>query len=550
MKRTGTATFVIIIPLVVKPGEDRTLIARMEAGRRLYNATLGEALRRRSLLKQSKDWQHARTISDKKLRNSEFQRLSKEFGFTPAAIITFARNGKNEAGWKDRLGSNVTQRIAEQVFAAVQQYSFGKRGRPRFKGANRPLHSLEATTNAANIIWKPETGCIEFGDLTLPALLPSETQDPYLHEALSNRTKYCRIVWRNVNGQRRWFVQLMQEGVAPAKHPVAEGSIVGLDIGPSTVAVVSDDAASLVKFCATIDQPWKETRRLQRAMDRSQRATNPQCFSENGTWKKGAKFTPSQRYTALRTQYAEVERKLAAERKRAHGELANQILGLGTVIQSETLSYIAFQKNYGKSVKVRAPGMFVEQLRRKAESAGGKLIDLNTWRLKMSQFDHTTQTYAKKPLSQRWHVLGDGSGVVQRDVYSAFLARCVISNTHHPSHIEVMWAAQKPVLLQTGWLRKEPAKIEPQGKITVAIPSERVVCKRGLAAGHDRDAVVARREPGDPSEFALRTPCLKARGGLEASSLNTSGAESSAANSAPASSLEPEISLSSIVSPV
>ena len=51
--------------------------------------------------------------------------------------------------------------------------------------------------------------------------------------------------------------------------------------------------------------------------------------------------------------------------------------------------------------------------------------------------------------SQRWHVLGDGSGVVQRDVYSAFLARCVMSNTHHPSHIESMWAAQKPVLLQT-----------------------------------------------------------------------------------------------------
>ncbi|MHB8253741.1 MAG: hypothetical protein ACYDEV_08585 [Acidiferrobacter sp.] len=67
-----------------------------------------------------------------------------------------------------------------------------------------------------------------------------------------------------------------------------------------------------------------------------------------------------QRYMAIRTPYAEVERKLAAERKRAHGELAHPILGLGHVISSETLSYLAFQKNYGKSVKVRAPGMFVE----------------------------------------------------------------------------------------------------------------------------------------------------------------------------------------------
>jgi hypothetical protein len=266
--------------------------------------------------------------------------------------------------------------------------------------------------------------------------------------------------------------------------------------------------ASLVKFCDTVIQPWKETRRLQRAMDRSKRATNPNCFNANGTWKKGQKFTPSKRYTAIRTEYAEVERKLVAERKRSHGGLANQILGLGTVVQTETLSYISFQKNYGKSVKVRAPGMFVEQLRRKAESAGGKLIDLHTWSLKMSQYDHTTEVCTKKPLSQRWHVLGDGSGVVQRDVYSAFLARCVMSNTHHPSYIASMWAAQKPVLLQTGWLRKEPARIEPSGKITVVIPLEQVVCKRGLAIGHDRDAVVVRREPGDPVGFALRTPCL------------------------------------------
>jgi len=508
MKRTATPTFVLTIPLVVKPGEDRVLIGRTEAGRRLYNATLGEALRRHNLLKQSKAWQHARTLTDKTLRSRTFQRLSQEAGFTPAALITFARICKNEAGWQDRLGSNVTQRIAEQVFAAMQQYAFGQRGRPRFKGNNRPLHSLEATTNAANILWKRETGCIEFGGLTLPALLPSKTQDPYLHQALTNKTKYCRVLWRNMDGSRRWFVQLMQEGVAPVKHEQACGEIVGLDIGPSTIAVVGDHSASLVKFCDTVVQPWKEMRRLQRAMDRSKRTTNPHCFNANGTWKKGQTFTPSKRYTAIRAEYAELERKLAAERKRSHGELANQILGLGNVIQSETLSYLAFQKNYGKSVKVRAPGMFVEQLRRKAESAGGQLVDLHTGSLKLSQYDHITQICTKKPLSQRWHVLGDGSGVVQRDIYSAFLARCVMSNTHHSSHIEAMWAAQKPVLLQTGWLRSEPAKIEPSGKITVAIPLEQVVCDRGLAIGHGLDAVAATREPGDPDGFALRTPCL------------------------------------------
>ena len=494
----------------------------MEAGRRLNNAILGEAIRRHDLMKQSKAWQHARTIKHKQpaevkaatggkaqTRSQVFNTIAKEYGFTSASLTTFARNCKNQAGWEDRLGSNVVQALAERVFAAMQEYSFGKRGRPRFKGPNRPLHSLEAKNNKANLIWKPETGCVEFGNLTLPVMLPTLAQDPYLHQALASRTKYCRILWRTVRGQRRWYVQLMQEGQPPVKtvtvngltrpkHPIAHGEVVGLDLGPSDIAVVGNHSASLVKFCQTVEQPWEEIRSLQRAMDRSRRATNPHCFNADGTWKKGAKFTPSKRYTQLRTELAEVERKLAAERKRAHGELANQILMLGDTIQSETLSYLSFQKQYGRSSKVRAPGSMVDILRRKAERAGGGIVDLNTWSLKLSQYDHPTQTCTKKPLSQRWHVLGNGSGVVQRDVYSAFLARCVKGNTHHPSHIEVMWAAQKPVLLQTGWLRNQPAKIEPQGKIAVAIPAERVVCNRGLAIGHGRDAVVARREPGDP----------------------------------------------------
>ena len=98
--------------------------------------------------------------------------------------------------------------------------------------------------------------------------------------------------------------------------------------------------------------------------------------------------------------------------------------------------------------------------------------------------------------------------------YLSNYGKSVISNTHHSSHIETMWAAQKPVLLQTGWMRLEPAKIAPSGKITVAIPLEQVVYNRGFAAGPGLDAVVARREPVDPSGFALNPPRIYPWGGL------------------------------------
>jgi putative transposase len=49
----------------------------------------------------------------------------------------------------------------------------------------------------------------------------------------------------------------------------------------------------------------------------------------------------SKRYQALTLKRREHERRLAAERKRSHGELANRILGQGTTVKTEKLSYKA-----------------------------------------------------------------------------------------------------------------------------------------------------------------------------------------------------------------
>lgn len=48
-------------------------------------------------------------------------------------------------------------------------------------------------------------------------------------------------------------------------------------------------------------------------------------------------------------------------------------------------------------------GKFVEHLKRKAESAGCEVIELNAYKLKMSQYDPPTDAYRKKPLKERWH---------------------------------------------------------------------------------------------------------------------------------------------------
>ena len=525
MSRKGTATFIVERPLVVSACDEREMLVRLELARQLSNACLGEALRRLDLMRESLAYARARempkTVGKKsnKQRAAVFQALRHTYGFTSDSISSFGTQCKNEAGWNEsrsrtdpRIGAHECQRIAERAFSAAEMYAFGVRGRPRFKGNGRPLHSLEGKSTGSSVCWNAGTGCLEWGALRLAAMRP-DRGDAWLEQALQARTKYARIVWRMVKGQRRWFMQLAQEGLAPLKYETVDGALVGLDVGPSTIAIYSEQGAALAPLAPEVQQPWAAARRIQRAMDRSRRATNPQCFNADGTWKRGAKVgVRSAGYQTLRQDLAETERVLEKRRDRSHGALANRILACGNVLQGERLSYTAFQKSFGRSTKVRAAGSLMSKLRRKAERAGGEIRDLDTWSLKLSQFDHTSGLCTKKALSQRWHVLADGSGTVQRDMYSAFLAAVADKSAIHQSRALAAWPAAQSLLGRAGWMRQQPVSVAsllataPAG---FGLPApERVARQRALARGDASDVVGASREPKRVLGDGPRTPGL------------------------------------------
>ena len=268
----------------------------------------------------------------------------------------------------------------------------------------------------------------------------------------------------------------MKEGTTPLRRAVQPG-IVGLDIGPSTIAAVGPSEVAFEQFCPSVVEPWKETRCIQRAMDRSRRATNPECFNPDGTWKKAAKAkNRSRRYQILALKRRERERRLAAERKRSHGELANRLLGQGTIIKTEKLFYRSFQKTFGKSTKVRGAGLFVRLLSRKVQAAGGELIEFSTRHTRLSQFDHIDGAFTKKPLSQRYHQFSDGSRV-QRDVYSAYLARFV-----HQDRLDAIQAG-KAWTGAEAHLRAASEALQPASGRGFALPHA-----LGVGAGRSRNS--------------------------------------------------------------
>ncbi|MEX1198255.1 MAG: hypothetical protein WEB57_10385 [Pseudohongiellaceae bacterium] len=255
-------------------------------------------------------------------------------------------------------------------------------------------------------------------------------------------------------------------------------------------------------------------------MNRSRQATNAHCYCADGTWKPCSSITVwSTGYRRLQQQLAEAERLLAATRKRSHGNTVNRILALGNQPQSDSLSYRALQKCFGRSVKVRATGALIEQLRRKSESAGGALIDLDNRSLKLSQYDHFTDACTKKSLSERWHRLGDRSGVVQRDLYSAFLARVVHDNTLHPSRAVKAWPAAQSLLGRAGWVRDQPVSVATVLATTTGLPapikrrrmpsSEPVARQRTFALSDTSEVVGRCQEPKGVQGDGPRTPAFR-----------------------------------------
>jgi len=518
MPRTPKPTFITELPVVASRAHDAAMLERFEAARRLNNAVLGDGLKALALMRDSKAYQAARLMPRSKERTEAFKACSQHFGFTEYALQALATRHKNAAGFDDRLGAHETQKIASRVFAALQEYAFGKRGRPRFRGKQRPLHSIEGKSNAAGPRWHADTATVSWGKgLVMSVLMQPKSKDPYIHVCLQAKTKYWRIVWRMQGAKRRWFVQLVQDGVAAAKYEfLSSGQTLGLDIGPSTVAIVGDEAVGLEQLAPSVVQPCKAMRVLQRAQERSQRDMNPGNYNADGTAKKGAKrWAKSGHYVRRQHKLADLERCLAAARKRDHGELANKIVGLGNRLQIEKLSYKGFQKNYGRSAKVRASGMFVQLLTRKAESAGGRVVELNTCKLKMSQYDHITEVCRKKPLKQRWHTLGESNTLVQRDCYSAFLAKNVLGNQHKPPQLREDWATAELLLRRAGLCIEQSGSGERKRSPTVGfhpLPSDRIARQRRFVRGHARDVVAATarslREPANPSQSASKTPWL------------------------------------------
>jgi len=544
MPRASTESFVCELPLVLSGDDERVLSVRFDVARQAYNACLSESLRRLELMRQSRAYQAACKLPKGqkgspavKKRAAAFRTVNEQHGFREYDLHAWMTEYISHKWLGEHLDANTIQKIATRAFKAVQQYAFGKRGRPRFKGINQ-LDSVEGKTNTSGIRFKDDH--VEWLGLNLPAIIKPD--DPVIVHGLSSRVKYVRLVRRRLNGKPRYYAQLVCEGkpYRKEKNTLGEGRI-GVDPGPRVSGIAGGAWGAQVDLTTPLKRNRQDIRRLQRHIDRQRRAnpqgafgSNPDNYLPDGRIRPGPKrWRVSNGQRRAQAKLAEAQRKAAAHRKSLHGQLVNTILILGNDIRIERNSYRSFQRNFGRSVGQAAPSGFVTLLERKAANAGAQVYQLPA-RLRLSQVCHGCGGIEKKPLSLRVHQCACGVGPVQRDVYSAGLACSAVPDGTSEwrldaNRAQVAWlgaesrlpAASSPISVQAfaAWAREAANGDHPIASLPTVGGTERLAGEVRTMTDEARNDVgvchslvcldvASRRESERVGRVATRTPAL------------------------------------------
>lgn len=275
--------------------------------------------------------------------------------------------------------------------------------------------------------------------------------------------KYCKIVREPFNSKDRYYVQFTIDSTPILKIQKGIGTC-GIDPGVSSIAVTTDSSCMLEDLAPEIKKYNEKIIAVQKKMERSRRLNNKRWYRKDGTIKKGAKFKKTRNYKHLNRIYRTLHRKRSCYVKQNQERIANNIIEEVDTVNYEGTDFKALakkaketkrqdkisivqtktgekqvrkfkrKKRFGKTLNNKSPGQMIEILKQKCSFYGIEVKEINTKEFKASQYNHQTDEYHKKELSERWNLLKDENGNeirIQRDLYSSFLIKNSVSDLTH-----------------------------------------------------------------------------------------------------------------------
>ncbi len=443
----STSCCVLTLPLLTEPWQEHILEKRFRIIEHLQNSLIGFEMRKYHRVTRTKEYQallkeiEAAPKDKRKALYNRRRDMLKKAGFDEYTFVDDITAMQKH--FVEHIAAQIAHRAASDIWRAFDKFLYGNGQQVHYKRRG----SLESVANKKignGMNYKDDVFTWSGGQcknkitLRIRAAYP-ETE--YEKEMLKKKQKTLRVIRKWMKTRYKYYLQITLEGDPVSKNREVVRGRVGIDIGTQTIAIASEKGVRLMELADGVNDNHRELHQIQRKMDASRRASNPDNFNVDGTIRRGLKlrWTYSKRYERLAGKARELQRKNADIRKYQHYCLANYILSLGDEIYVEPMNFSGLQrrakettqdekgryrkkKRFGKSLANKAPSMLINViLTSKAKAigaAGVKEVDRNTY--KASQYDHTDRTFRKKLLSERVSVLSNGD-VVQRDMYSAFL---------------------------------------------------------------------------------------------------------------------------------
>lgn len=435
--KAKTPSFVLELKLNTSKEDDKVLDLRFGYGQCIYNVLVRHCRKQLTKLAEDKSYREILSLrknlppGERAIADKALGEIRKEYGLTEYALHAFVV--KQQHRYKKHIDASTAQKIASSVWRAVEKYLFDNGKQIHFRRREDFL-SIEGKSNASGIRFKG--GRLYWKGLVIQPHIHKD--DAYARTALQSRVKYCRLSRRFVGTRYHYYLQLVLEGEAPVKHQTGNGRC-GIDIGPSSVAVVTDTTCVLSVLGEGAKHHQEEIADIERKMDRSRRATNPNNYNPDGTAIKGRRrWVTSNSYRRLARRKASLQRSDAAALRIEHNKAANRILACADDIYVEQTDAAQWAQRtdgpiyeptgepckmraFGRSIGNHAPALFLRILEQKLKRQCKSLHFVDPYAFRASQYDHSTDEYNKKPLDQRSAVVGGHT--VQRDLYSAFLLK-------------------------------------------------------------------------------------------------------------------------------
>lgn len=420
---------------------------------RLYNNCARYAIRQVAQIKRTRQYKNIvkliKKIKEKKDRGPlylEIKDLMVKYKITKSDLEKYMKEG-NEKAFNKTISSDVFQTLAKELYLSVESSLFkGTDIKYRKFGETNTLSSKAAKRT---IIFNKEKHTFKYNGLVFK-LKDTRDKDFYAHEALESEIILCKIVRRLIGCKYAYYLQITFKGLPPKKIKKGQGRL-GIDQGTSTIAIYSNNLMDFIELAPRVKEHNKEILKLQRKIERKRRLNNPDCFNDDGTIKKGAKFKNSNRYKKAVLELRDAYRRKTDYVKSEHNKIAKLIVGNCDTLVKETLNFKALQKRskgpakrqdkeskiedkngnikklykfkrkkrFGRSLNNHSPGYLDAQILKRAEELGINVVKVDMLKYRASQYRHDKDDYVKVSLGDRYkEVYGQK---VQRDLYSAFL---------------------------------------------------------------------------------------------------------------------------------